>query len=348
MGARSNLTTLDIPGSSSLSPHTTVALPLPSSSSTPTDNYYSSLTNNNETQNNAGIAMLSAIHDPGADFLGWVEQEQQVNIGERHVLKNTFGIQETDDEGHEDVPRKVGQNIYILAHQLSRFSPALAEALQPQQPADDSDTATAVRVKNVARSKLTKEKNANTIEALDYYRKHTAQIEIVRADRSLERVVFPMPDDYSHLSLTAETRERVQTRTERDTTGSKVPAFFAQWRLLYDEMRWQCTLRREHQWLQVCCCWDKIVSHICQLITEHRQLWSYLAIFFAFVVNTLVALTYPSCRLPSAANSLFAVYELVRWPCHFLCYCVGLVNAPSNDETHTLIKQEPPAIGESR
>lgn len=163
-------------------------------------------------------------------------------------------MQDTDDEDHEDVPRKVGQNIYILAHQLSRFSPALAQALQPQQPIatdDAADATSTVRVKNIGRTSLAKKTKENTIKALDYYRSHTAQIEIVRADRSLERVVFPMPDDYSHHSLTAETRERVQTRTERDATGSKVPAFFAQWKVLYDEMIWQRTLRREHQWLQV-------------------------------------------------------------------------------------------------
>jgi inositol 1,4,5-triphosphate receptor type 1 len=68
--------------------------------------------------------------------------------------------------------------------------------------------------------------------------------QIVRADRTLERVVFPMPDECSHLTLTSETRERVHVKTERDTQGSKVAHFFAQWKQLYAEMTWQMQLKQ--------------------------------------------------------------------------------------------------------
>lgn len=78
-------------------------------------------------------------------------------------------------------PRTVGHNIYILAHQLARHNKELAESLRP----DNSLTGT---------------------EALLYYQKHTAQIEIVRSDRTMEQIVFPVPHVCSY--LTAETMHR--------------------------------------------------------------------------------------------------------------------------------------------
>ena len=70
-------------------------------------------------------------------------------------------------------------------------------------------------------------------------------------DRQLERVVFAVDPVYCHRSLTGETIERIELKTERDTTGSKIPAFYAQWPTLYEEMRWQWRLRRDFEKLQV-------------------------------------------------------------------------------------------------
>ncbi|KAK6033878.1 hypothetical protein COOONC_28617, partial [Cooperia oncophora] len=89
-------------------------------------------------------------------------------------------------------PKEVGHNIYILAHQLSRHSPELAQCLDP-----DDDT-----------------KSPQTKNALEFYKKHTAQIEIVRQDRTLERVVFPIHEICSF--LTKETKQNVYNNTERD------------------------------------------------------------------------------------------------------------------------------------
>lgn len=127
-----------------------------------------------------------------------------------------------------EAQRSIGQNIYILAFQLKRYSPALAQALAPE---NQSETATR--------------------EALTYYRQHTAQIEIVRADRALERVVFPVPEICEH--LTRESKDKLLTLTSADITGSKVQNFFFQWRELYEEMRWQQRLKREFTLLQVPC-----------------------------------------------------------------------------------------------
>lgn len=50
-------------------------------------------------------------------------------------------------------PRAVGHNIYILAHQLAKHNRDLAQALRPDQ-------------------------SLGGTEALQYYKKHTAQIEV--------------------------------------------------------------------------------------------------------------------------------------------------------------------------
>ncbi|EPB80744.1 hypothetical protein ANCCEY_00150 [Ancylostoma ceylanicum] len=59
------------------------------------------------------------------------------------------------EEGTSVDPKEVGHNIYILAHQLSRHSPELAQCLNP----DDE------------------KKSTKTRNALNFYKKHTAQIE---------------------------------------------------------------------------------------------------------------------------------------------------------------------------
>ena len=68
---------------------------------------------------------------------------------------------EDDDGTHLDdtgdgSPRAVGHNIYILAHQLAKHNRELAQALRPDQSLSGS-------------------------EALEYYKEHTAQIEVSNA-----------------------------------------------------------------------------------------------------------------------------------------------------------------------
>ncbi|GMS96579.1 hypothetical protein PENTCL1PPCAC_18754 [Pristionchus entomophagus] len=151
-------------------------------------------------------------------------------------------------------PREVGHNIYILAHQLSRHSTELAVCLDVNDESKDEQTR----------------------EALLYYKQHTAQIEIVREDRSLERVVFPIHDICSY--VTRETKSNVYFETERDAQGSKVTDFFGRWPELYDEMRWQHKLQT-WPWLSLC--------------ARRLKLWSRLSNFFAVLVNAIIAFYYP-------------------------------------------------------
>lgn len=115
-------------------------------------------------------------------------------------------------------------------------------------------------------------------EALECYAKHTAQIEvtihrynttttkrmmfegktrrtcgpmvnvscaitvqIVRQDRTMEEIVFPVPNICEF--LTTESKLRVYYTTERDEQGSKINDFFLRAEDLFNEMNWQKKLR---------------------------------------------------------------------------------------------------------
>ena len=66
-------------------------------------------------------------------------------------------------------------------------------------------------------------------------------VQIVRQDRSMERIVFPIPEICEY--LTEETKTRVYYTTERDEQGSKVSDFFDKVEDMFAEMRWQKKLR---------------------------------------------------------------------------------------------------------
>lgn len=68
-------------------------------------------------------------------------------------------------------------------------------------------------------------------------------VQIVRQDRSMEQIVFPVPGICQF--LTEETKHRLFTTTEQDEQGSKVSDFFDQSSFLHNEMEWQRKLRSE-------------------------------------------------------------------------------------------------------
>lgn len=67
----------------------------------------------------------------------------------------------------------------------------------------------------------------------------------MRYDRTMEQIVFPVPNICEY--LTEESKGRVFHTTERDDQGSKVNDFFQQFDNLYNEMRWQKKIRSEWQ-----------------------------------------------------------------------------------------------------
>ncbi|KAF5897541.1 inositol 1,4,5-trisphosphate receptor type 2 isoform X2, partial [Clarias magur] len=173
------------------------------------------------------------------------------------VLKEAFlqGVENEVPEvsGDKISPKDVGHNIYILAHQLARHRKVLQQSLKPGLDPD-----------------------AEGEESLRYYAKHTAQIEIVRHDRTMEQIVFPVPNICEY--LTEESKVRVFTTTERDDQGSKVNHFFQQFEDLYNEMFWQKKMRNN-----VALFW----------ISKHISLWGSISFNLAVLVNIAVALFYP-------------------------------------------------------
>lgn len=174
------------------------------------------------------------------------------------VMKEAFarGIDDDvnlDNIGERIKPRDVGHNIYILAHQLARHNKVLQQSLKPSLVLEnDSD------------------------EAIQYYAKHTAQIEIVRHDRSMEQIVFPVPNICEY--LTEESKTRVFTSTERDDQGSKVNDFFQQFDDLYNEMRWQKKIRK-----------NKVLFWF----SRHISLWGNISFYLACMLNLTVCAFYP-------------------------------------------------------
>ncbi|KAB0396949.1 hypothetical protein E2I00_010655, partial [Balaenoptera physalus] len=111
------------------------------------------------------------------------------------VIKKAY-LQEEERENSDVSPREVGHNIYILALQLSLNNKQLSQMLKSSAPAQEEEE-----------------------DPLAYYENHTSQIEIVRQDRSMEQIVFPVPGICQF--LTEETKHRLFTTTEQDEQGSK-------------------------------------------------------------------------------------------------------------------------------
>ncbi|EMP34410.1 Inositol 1,4,5-trisphosphate receptor type 1 [Chelonia mydas] len=173
------------------------------------------------------------------------------------VIKKAYmqgEVEFEDGENGEDLaasPRNVGHNIYILAHQLARHNKELQNMLKPGGQIEGD-------------------------EALEFYAKHTAQIEIVRLDRTMEQIVFPVPSICEF--LTKESKLRIYYTTERDEQGSKINDFFLRSEDLFNEMNWQKKLRAQP------------VLYWC---SRNMSFWSSISFNLAVLMNLLVAFFYP-------------------------------------------------------
>ncbi|XP_050990421.1 inositol 1,4,5-trisphosphate receptor type 2 [Labeo rohita] len=210
-----------------------------------------------ELKNNASkllLAIMESRHDSenAEKILYKMRPNELVDvIKEAYVQEEESEIdQETSDQIR---PKDVGHNIYILAHQLARHRKNLQQSLKPgPDPTIEGEA------------------------ALLYYANHTAQIEIVRHDRTMEQIVFPVPNICEY--LTEESKVRVFTTTERDDQGSKVNDFFQQFDDLYNEMRWQKKIRNNAPLFWV---------------SKHISLWGSISFNLAVLINLAVALFYP-------------------------------------------------------
>ncbi|XP_055770726.1 inositol 1,4,5-trisphosphate receptor type 1 isoform X1 [Salvelinus fontinalis] len=218
-----------------------------------------------ELKNNASkllLAIMESRHDSenAERILYNMRPKELVEVIKKAYLQGEVEFEdpeEDDDSGEEEEhdaasPRNVGHNIYILAHQLARHNKELQVMLKPGGTNGEGD------------------------EALEFYAKHTAQIEIVRHDRTMEEIVFPVPNICEF--LTCESKLRVYYTTERDEQGSKINDFFLSAEDLFNEMNWQKKLRAQP------------VLYWC---SRNMSFWSNISFNLAVLMNLLVAFFYP-------------------------------------------------------
>uniref|UniRef100_A0A668VMR0 Inositol 1,4,5-trisphosphate receptor n=1 Tax=Oreochromis aureus TaxID=47969 RepID=A0A668VMR0_OREAU len=218
-----------------------------------------------ELKNNASkllLAIMESRHDSenAERILYNMRPKELVEVIKKAYLQGEVEFEnskEEEDNGEEEEhdaasPRNVGHNIYILAHQLARHNKELSMMLKPGVSNGEGD------------------------EALEFYAKHTAQIEIVRQDRTMEEIVFPVPNICEF--LTSESKLRVYYTTERDEQGSKINDFFLRAEDLFNEMNWQKKLRAQP------------VLYWC---SRNMSVWSGISFKLAVLMNLLVCFFYP-------------------------------------------------------
>lgn len=113
-------------------------------------------------------------------------------------------------------------------------------------------------------------------KALQFYVSHTSQIEIVRYDRTLEQIVFPIPEICEY--LTHDTKVKVLHTAELDDQGSKVTDFFERTESMFNEMKWQKKLRGQSALFWV---------------SSYMSLWANILFNCAVLINLIVAFFYP-------------------------------------------------------
>ncbi|XP_062854471.1 inositol 1,4,5-trisphosphate receptor type 3 [Trichomycterus rosablanca] len=227
------------------------------------------------------LALMESRHDS--------ENAERILINLRprelvEVIKKAY-LQESDLEDVEDAevsPREVGHNIYILALQLARHNKTLLNLLKPpiKKKEEGEERISSMLSLNTGQfSQMLKAKAPAEVkqeEPLEYYAKHTAQIEIVRDDRSMEQIVYPLHPICEY--LTEESKFRVFNTTEQDEQGSKVTNFFEQTSFLHNEMEWQKRLRS---------------MPVLYWFSGKMSVWGTISFNLAVFINLVIALFYP-------------------------------------------------------
>uniref|UniRef100_A0A672LHQ5 Inositol 1,4,5-trisphosphate receptor n=1 Tax=Sinocyclocheilus grahami TaxID=75366 RepID=A0A672LHQ5_SINGR len=194
-----------------------------------------------ELKNNASkllLAIMESRHDS--------ENAERIlyNMRPKELVNGTLHFDdENGEEEHAASPLNVGHNIYILAHQVTA---TLLQSLVPTL------------------------KNPRKKKTLHFF------LQIVRLDRTMEQIVFPVPNICEF--LTQESKLRVYYTTERDEQGSKINDFFLRSEDLFNEMNWQKKLRAQP------------ILYWC---SRNMSFWSSISFNLAVLMNLLVAFFYP-------------------------------------------------------
>ena len=248
-----------------------------------------------ELKNNASKLLLAIMESRTPDsenvaekIINNLSSKQLVDVACKLYHQDTL-----EDEGEEDPnetedtvsPKTVGHNIYILIHQLALNNKDIQVLLQGSRDSTDP----------------------KMVEALNYYHNNTAQIEVVRHDKTLEQIVFPIPEICCY--LTQETKAKVFANAKRDDQGSKVSDFFAKSEDMFTEMNWQKNLRS-----QPYLSW----------ISSYMSTWSSIIFACSIFINGIIGAYYPFNREipdPSLNTSaiiwamlLTSLAVLTAWP----------------------------------
>uniref|UniRef100_A0AAZ3SUC6 Inositol 1,4,5-trisphosphate receptor n=1 Tax=Oncorhynchus tshawytscha TaxID=74940 RepID=A0AAZ3SUC6_ONCTS len=196
------------------------------------------------------------------------------------VIKKAYQ-QESECEVGVVSPQEVGHNIYILALQLARHNKILLNLLKPAKrtEAGEEGISSMLNLNNRPLSQMLKSTVPLEIEEqdpLEFYDQHTSQIEIVREDRSMEQIVFPIHPICEFLM--EESKFRVFNTTEQDEQGSKVTHFFQQASFLHNEMEWQKKLRS---------------MPVLFWFSRRMSTWGSISFNLAVFINLIIAFFYP-------------------------------------------------------
>nr|XP_012602298.1 inositol 1,4,5-trisphosphate receptor type 3 [Microcebus murinus] len=252
------------------------------------------------------LALMESRHDS--------ENAERILISLRpqelvDVIKKAY-LQEEERENSEVSPREVGHNIYILALQLSRHNKQLQHLLKPVKRIQEEEAegiSSMLSLNNKQLSQMLKSSAPAQEEEEDplaYYENHTSQIEIVRQDRSMEQIVFPVPGICQF--LTEETKHRLFTTTEQDEQGSKVSDFFDQSSFLHNEMEWQRKLRS---------------MPLIYWFSRRMTLWGSISFNLAVFINIIIAFFYPYVEGASTGVLGSPLISLLFWI--LICFSVA-------------------------
>ncbi|XP_057607181.1 inositol 1,4,5-trisphosphate receptor type 3 isoform X1 [Chionomys nivalis] len=252
------------------------------------------------------LALMESRHDS--------ENAERILISLRpqelvDVIKKAY-LQEEERENSEVSPREVGHNIYILALQLSRHNKQLQHLLKPVRRIQEEEAegiSSMLSLNNKQLSQMLKSSvpaQEEEEDPLAYYENHTSQIEIVRQDRSMEQIVFPVPGICQF--LTEETKHRLFTTTEQDEQGSKVSDFFDQSSFLHNEMEWQRRLRS---------------MPLIYWFSRRMTLWGSISFNLAVFINIIIAFFYPYVEGASTGVLGSPLISLLFWI--LICFSIA-------------------------
>ncbi|XP_034270535.1 inositol 1,4,5-trisphosphate receptor type 3 [Pantherophis guttatus] len=251
------------------------------------------------------LALMESRHDS--------ENAERILISLRpqelvDVIKKAY-LEEEECENSEVSPREVGHNIYILALQLSRHNKHLQHLLKPVKRIQEEEEEGISSMLILHNKQLTQMLKSTTPvqeeeeDPLAYYEKHTSQIEIVRLDRSMEQIIFPVPNICQF--LTKETKNRLFTTTEQDEQGSKVSDFFEQSSFLHNEMEWQRKLRS---------------NRLMYWFSRRMTLWGSISFNLAVFINIIIAFFYPYVEASSMGLLDSPLIPLLSW--FLICFSI--------------------------